>query len=452
MAPRKRARSTGAQDAARQKAAVSRPKLRVSSQAPQKPFAPAAPQSNAVPTSGLGKAQQAQASADAGAVRDHCKFQRGLLVVAYSEQLEGKYGALPMFKTWFERFIAALWEGLNENVKRDIPRKRDFRDQVICAYSAASQITHEIDCVVCLNAVESVYRQLQSPKTLWELWTEKSTPLFPGTERMSVIASDADLTKARERHVPSTLRHTKDIGDVAQLIRESGTRVIFLHGESGSGKTVCATRAAHSFWDPVVTIYIRCDAAECEWGRRERMNTARAFVKAKVEEALGHFPDVACTRTTRVIIILDDMGRHPQLARGICATHATIAHEVRARLMLGGKPVNIVCVGTGVEGAEIAPGSEAPYYVLHRITTTNLWQQWTKKARQYAELRKVMAEPGAWSMLATAMVENARAAALFKAYVSRHLHLCTTRSFVPCAPAMRGAGNGIRVQKQECGG
>ena len=110
------------------------------------------------------------------------------------------------------------------------------------------------------------------------------------------------------------------------------------------------------------------------------------------------------------------------------ATHATIVHEIQTCLMLGRKPVNIVCVGTGVEGAELAPGSEAPYYVLHRITTTNLWQQWTKKARQYAELRKVMAEPGAWSMLATAMVENARAAALFKAYVSRHLHLCTTRS------------------------
>ena len=106
--------------------AVSRPKLHVSSQVPSEPLAPAATQSNAVSTSALGKAQQLQANADAGAVRDHCKFQRGLLAVAYRQQLEGKYGALPVFKTWFERFITALWEGLNENVKRDIPRKRDF--------------------------------------------------------------------------------------------------------------------------------------------------------------------------------------------------------------------------------------------------------------------------------------------------------------------------------------
>ena len=78
---------------------------------------------------------------------------------------------------------------------------------------------------------------------------------------MSVIASDADLTKARESaNVSSTLLDTRDISDVTQLIRKSGTRAIFLHGESGSGKTVCATRAANSFWDPVVTIYIRCDA------------------------------------------------------------------------------------------------------------------------------------------------------------------------------------------------
>ena len=77
----------------------------------------------------------------------------------------------------------------------------------------------------------------------------------------------------------------------------------------------------------------------------------------------------------------------------------------------------------------MAPGSEPAYYVLHRIiTTTNLWQRWTQTDLKYAELRKVMAESGAWSMLATAMVENARAAALFKDHVSHHSHLCTTRS------------------------
>ena len=73
--------------------------------------------------------------------------------------------------------------------------------------------------------------------------------------------------------------------------------------------------------------------------------------------------------------------------------------------------------------------SELAYYVLHRIATTaNLWQRWAQEDPQCAELRKVMAESGAWSMLATAMVENARAAALFMDHVSHHLHLCTTRS------------------------
>ena len=108
---------------------------------------------------------------------------------------------------------------------------------------------------------------------------------------------------------------------------------------------------------------------------------------------------------------------------------AAIADEIRAYLMLEGKPVNLVCVGTGVEGTDMAPGSEPAYYVLHRIaTTTNLWQRWAQEDPEYAELRKVMTESGAWSMLATAMVENARAAALFKDHVSHHLHLCTTRS------------------------
>ena len=67
-------------------------------------------------------------------------------------------------------------------------------------------------------------------------------------------------------------------------------------------------------------------------------------------------------------------------------------------------PVSLVCVGTGVEGADMAPGSEPSHYVLHRITTSDLWQQWTEEDGKDGELRKVMAESGAWSMLATAMV------------------------------------------------
>ena len=90
--------------------------------------------------------------------------------------------------------------------------------------------------------------------------------------------------------------------------------------------------------------------------------------------------------------------------------------------------VNLVCVGTGVEGTDMAPGSEPSHYVLHRITTGDLWQRWTEEDGKDGELRKLMAESGAWSMLATAMVENARAAALFKDHVHRNLHLCTTRS------------------------
>ena len=390
-----------------------------SSHAPSQPLAPAAPP------------PLAPAAPQPNAVREHCLFKRDDIAKAYTEQLKQKYGALPEFETWLEHFIAALWENLNENVKIDCPKQKDFEKQVIDARGAASQFCKKIvfDDVADESVVEKVYRQLQPPKTLWEIWKEKSAPLFEGTERTKVIAFGDDLSQARTRHVSCTLLDTRDIAAVAQLIRDPADRVVFVHGESGSGKTVCATCAANCLNDHVVAFYIRCDAPEANWGKSERNARARAYVKAKAAEALGRHPGVTCTTTTRVIIILDEMGQHPQLARGICAARAAIADEIRAYLMLEGKPVNLVCVGTGVEGTDMAPGSEPAYYVLHRIaTTTNLWQRWAQEDPQCAELRKVMAESGAWSMLATAMVENARAAALFMDHVSHHLHLCTTRS------------------------
>ena len=127
---------------------------------------------------------------------------------------------------------------------------------------------------------------------------------------------------------------TRDIDAVAQLIREPADRVIFVHGESGSGKTVCAACAANCFNDPVVAFYIRCDAAEANLKKSKRDAEARLYIKAKVEAVLGCRPGVTCTTTTRVIIILDEMGEHPQLARGICAARAAIANEIRDYLML----------------------------------------------------------------------------------------------------------------------
>ena len=171
------------------------------------------------------------------------------------------------------------------------------------------------------NVNEKVYRQAQPPKTLWRIYEAKSAPLLGGTKRSKVTASDTDLGNARTRHVSCTLLPTRDIDAVAQLIRDSADRVVFVHGESGSGKTVCATRAANCFNDPVVAFYIRCDAPEADWTKSERDAQARAYVKAKVAAALGCRPGVTCTTTTRVVIILDEMGQHPQLARGICATH-----------------------------------------------------------------------------------------------------------------------------------
>ena len=394
--------------------------------APQ-PLAPAAPQP-------LAPAPQPDAVlSDGGAKRDHCLFKRDDIAKAYREQLQGKYSALPQFERWLEQFISVLWENLNEKVKRDIPTQKEFQNQVIDANGFVSRVCKNIvfdDDVTHENVVEKVYRQLQPPKTLWEIWEEKSKPLFIDTERPKVIALSAEWKLVQQRHVSCTMLGTRDIDAVAHLIQEPADRVIFVHGESGSGKTVCATRAASCFNDPVVAFYIRCDAADADWGKSERDDQARAYVKAKVEAALGRRPGATCTTTTRVIIILDEMGEHPQLARGICAARAAIADEIRDYLVLKkGTPVNLVCVGTGVEGTDMAPGSEPAYYALHRITTTtNLWQRWTQTDPEYAELRKVMAESGAWSMLATAMVENARAAALFKDHVYQHLHLCTTRS------------------------
>ena len=276
-----------------------------SSHAPSQPLAPAAPQPNAV--------------------REHCQtlFKREDIAKAYKGQLKQKYDALPEFKRWLEHFIAVLWENLNENVKNDCPSENEFRDQVIAAYGAASQLCGKIvlaDDVADESVNKKVHRQLQPPKTLWEIWEEKSAPLFPQSERTSVIASDTDLGNARTRHVSCTLLDTRDIDAVAQLIRDSAARVVFVHGESGSGKTVCATRAANCYEDPVVAFYIRCDAPEADWTKSERDAQARAYVKAKVEAALGCRPGVTCTTTTRVVIILDEMGQHPQLARGICAT------------------------------------------------------------------------------------------------------------------------------------
>ena len=83
---------------------------------------------------------------------------------------------------------------------------------------------------------------------------------------------------------------TSDIDAVARLIQENAGRVIIVHGESGSGKTVCATRAANCSNDPVVAFYIRCDVPEANWEKSERDAQARAYVKAKVEAVLGRCP------------------------------------------------------------------------------------------------------------------------------------------------------------------
>ena len=87
-----------------------------------------------------------------GAKRDHCLFKRDDIAKAYREQLKDKYIALPEFERWFEEFISALWENLNENVKRDIPTQKKFQVQVIGANGAASYFFKKIvfaDDVIC---------------------------------------------------------------------------------------------------------------------------------------------------------------------------------------------------------------------------------------------------------------------------------------------------------------
>ena len=371
---------------------------------------------------------------------DHCRFKRDL-ATAYREQLKGKYGAHPNFENWLKRFIEVLWKRLNENLESDYPTQHAFAMQLSAAHDAASQIAAvSFDDISCENAVGSVYGQLLPPKMLCDIWSEKSTPLFEGANNTKVIASSGDLSTARNRHVSCKLLGTNDINTVAGMIQDPSARVVFVHGESGSGKTVCATCAANHTSGTVVTFYIRCPVGDSDSAvgkKDDRDAKARAFVKAKVEGALGRRPDTACTTTRRVVIILDEMGTNPQLARGICSTHAAIADEIRAYLMVEGSPVNLVCVGTGVEGPDMAPGSEPSHYVLHRITTSDLWQHWPEEDGKDGRLRKVMTESGAWSMLATAMVENARAAALFKDHVHRNLHLCATRS--SCLAYLRSA-------------
>ena len=76
------------------------------------------------------------------------------------------------------------------------PHKKNFESKslvlTVLLRIFAKNIVFDDD-VIAENVVENVYRQLPPPKTLWEIWKEKSKPLFLVTERPKVIATTTDL-------------------------------------------------------------------------------------------------------------------------------------------------------------------------------------------------------------------------------------------------------------------
>ena len=185
------------------------------------------------------------------------------------------------------------------------------------------------------NVVEKVYRQLPPPKTLWEIWREKSKPLILVTERPKVIALSRRLGKCA--YPPRVLHHVGHKGHRCGGSIDSRTLQ--------TASSLCMERVVLARLSvlhppqivPMILLSLSTSAVTLPKLIGERVSEMLKrwlYVMAKVEAVLGHRPGVTCTTTTRVIIILDEMGEHPQLARGICAARAAIADEIRDYLVL----------------------------------------------------------------------------------------------------------------------
>jgi hypothetical protein len=169
--------------------------------------------------------------------------------------------------------------------------------------------------------------------------------------------------------------------DLSVKVEAGQNRLIVVHGESGSGKTLgmIAIAVRHLACDIVIhvdlpTILVGEKTRDAFSKERETFNALSkqdqddALVKMIVggleKLLLGAGLHLTGDGSKKVVLILDEVGSFPEYARRLCAANCEVEKKLAALLTV--KSVRIVCGGTGAD-AQSLRGSNPNQYLLQQI-------------------------------------------------------------------------------------
>ena len=185
-------------------------------------------------------------------------------------------------------------------------------------------------------------------------------------------------------------------------------RVLVISGESGSGKTQLALNLGASAVPQPVTIAIlrgqvqerfralvspqandareldsdaaalaarEADKAAREADKPARNRAALDALESCVSELVLPMGPIKQCSTTRVHVVVDEVGTSAELVRGLLADPVGVAKRVSQVCLVAASNVQIVLVGTGVDGTTTQVGSLPANYLHYKMSAlTSMWK------------------------------------------------------------------------------
>ena len=253
---------------------------------------------------------------------------------------------------------------------------------------------------------------------LSQSWQLSKDPL----ETVRVISDPyvfGDLKARHDRSLPPRLHR----GDALKEARGSlsPSSVVVLCGNSGGGKTITAAALPLAIDDKKGPLLVYCRASDVfpqnipsDKARRNAVVKRRmlAYAERLVPQTHRRAPP-GCTEPALVVLVVDEAGTHAAAVRGLCATVTTLCEDLEAKVFPGCR-VRLVVVGTGAEGATLAPGSMPNTYRVVRVRVP-AWATLEQNLRVegLGAVLDELNDAHPTMQLARAMTTNARAAVLF---------------------------------------